>query len=108
MYAIKEFKTDKHHLEDQADFINESLWDKDKVLKLTFSNDLDDKTKKYNVQIILLKKENGKCTLKLKFHTTTIKLITLSLNYLNYSIANRIEYLISLLVNLIVHITNKR
>ena len=41
MYPIKGFKAYKHHWEDQAGFMDKSPWDKDKILKLTFSNDFD-------------------------------------------------------------------
>ena len=40
------FKAYKHHWEDQAGFVDKSPWDKDKILKLTFSNNFDDNKKR--------------------------------------------------------------
>ena len=50
------FKAYKHHWKDQAGFVDKSPWDKDKILKLTFSNNFDDNLNNFNVHITLLKK----------------------------------------------------
>ena len=66
MYPIKGFKAYKHHWEDQAGFMDKSPWDKDKILKLTFSNNFDVNIKELRCSNHSLKKENGKYTSRVK------------------------------------------
>ena len=60
------FKAYKHYWEDQAGFVDKSPWDKDKILKLTFSNNFDDNLKELQCSHHSLKKKNGKYTLRVK------------------------------------------
>ena len=56
----------KQHWEDKAGFMDKPPWDKDKILKLTFSTDFDNNLKELKFSNHSLKKENGKHTLRLK------------------------------------------
>ena len=78
MQPMKGFKAYKHHWEDQAGFMDKSPWDKDKILKLTFSNDFDDNIKELRCSNHSLKIENGKYILRVKVPYNTTSLITLN------------------------------
>ncbi len=62
----KGFKAYKKYWEDQASFMDQAPWHKDKVLKLTLSTDYGDNLKELQFSSHSLKKENGKHTLKVK------------------------------------------
>ena len=66
MFPIKGYKFYKQYWEDQAGFMDKPPWDKDKILKLTISNDFYDNLKELQFSNHSLKKENGKHTLRLK------------------------------------------
>ena len=90
MQPMKGFKAYKHHWEDQAGFVDKSPWDKDKILKLTFSNDFDENIKELQCSNHSIKKKNGKYTLRLKLHKITISLIILSMKQLELLLSRRI------------------
>ena len=46
--------------------MDQSPWDKDKILKLTFSNDFDENIKELQCSNHSLKRENGEYTLRAK------------------------------------------
>ena len=102
MYPIKGFKAYKHHWEDQAGFMDKSPWDKDKILKLTFSHDFDDNIKELQFSNHYLEKEKGKHTLRVKvpynhnepdhFELKSLELLGIQENW----------------NNVIVHFTSKR
>ena len=93
MQPMKGFKAYKHHWEDQAGFVDKSPWDKDKILKLTFSNDFDDNIKELQCSNQSLKKENGKYTLRVKvpynydeidhFKMKSLELLGIQENWIN-------------------------
>ena len=62
----KGFKAYKKYWEDQASFMDQAPWHKDKVLKLTLSTDYGDNLKELQFSTHSLKKENGKHTLTVK------------------------------------------
>ncbi len=66
MSKAKGLGTYKKYWENQAGFMDKSPWDKDKILKLTFSNDFDNNIKELQCSNHSLKKENGKYTLRVK------------------------------------------
>ena len=67
MFQPKGYKAYKQHWEDQAGFMDKSPWDQDKILKLIISTDFDSNLKELQFSNHLLKKENGKNTLRVKF-----------------------------------------
>jgi hypothetical protein len=66
LFPTKGYKVYKQHWEDQAGFMDKLPWDKDKILKLTISNDFYDDLKELQFSNHSLKKENGKHTLRVK------------------------------------------
>ncbi len=66
MFPSKGFNAYRQHWEDQASFMDQAPWDRDKILKLTISTDFDDNLKELQFSNHSLKKENGKNTVKLK------------------------------------------
>ena len=66
MFPSKGYKVYKQHWEEQGGFMDKSPWDKDKILKLTISNDFYDNLKDLQFSNHSLKKENGKHTLRVK------------------------------------------
>ena len=62
----KGFKSYKKYWEDQADFMDKAPWDKDKILKLTLKTTYDEKLKELQFSGHVIKKENGKHTLRVK------------------------------------------
>ena len=88
----KGFKAYKQHWEDQAGFMNKPPWNKDKILKLTISNDFYDHLKELQLSNHSLKVENGKHTLKVKvpynyyelddFELTSLELLGIPKNWL--------------------------
>ena len=59
--------------------MNKPPWDKDKILKLTISNNFDKNLKELQFSNHCLKKQNGKHTLKIKFPYNYYKLDKLQL-----------------------------
>ena len=66
MFPSKGFNAYRQHWEDQASFMDKAPWDRDKILKLTISNDFDDNLQELQFSNHSLKKENGKNTVRLK------------------------------------------
>jgi hypothetical protein len=66
MFPTKGYKAYKKHWEDQAGFMDKPPWDKDKILRLTISNDFCENLKELQFSNHSLKKENGKHTLRVK------------------------------------------
>ena len=60
------FKAYKKYWEDQASFMDQAPWHKDKILKLTLSTDFDDNIKELKFSNHSLKKEKSKHTLRVK------------------------------------------
>ena len=66
MFPRKGYKAYQQHWEDQASFMGKPTWDKDKILKLTISNNSYFKLKELQFSNHSLKKENGQHILRLK------------------------------------------
>ena len=62
MFPTKGYKVYKQRREDKAGFIDKSPWDKDKILKLTFTTNFDYNLKEIKISNHSLKKENRKQT----------------------------------------------
>ena len=65
MFQTKGYKAYKQHWEDQAGFMDKPPWNKDKVLKLTISNDFVENLQELQFSNHSLRKEKGKHTLKI-------------------------------------------
>ena len=66
MFPSKGLNAYKQHWEDQAGFMDKPPWNKEKILKLTISNDFADSLKELQFSNHSLKKKAGKYTLRLK------------------------------------------
>ena len=66
MFKNKGYKAYKQHWEGQAGFMDKPAWDQDKISKLTISIDFGLNLKELEFSNHLLKKENGKHTLRIK------------------------------------------
>ena len=90
MYPIKGFKAYKHHWEDQAGFMDKSLFDKDKIFKLTFSNDFDENIKELQWSNQSLKRE-WEIHIQNKVLYNYIQINYFEFKYLNYWNSRRNE-----------------
>ena len=92
MLQNKGYKAYKKHWENQANLMEKTPWNKDKILKLTISTDYDYNLKELQFSTHSLKKENGKQVLRLKvpynynelnnFELQTLKLLGINENWL--------------------------
>ncbi len=92
VFPTKGYKVYKQHWEDQAGFMDKPPWDKDKILKLTISNNSYFKLKELQFSNHSLKKENGQHTIRLKvpynyinidgFKLKTLELLGIQENWL--------------------------
>ena len=56
----------KEYWEDQASFMDQAPWNLQKILKLTFSNDFENKIEEFKFSTHSLSKENEQLVLRLK------------------------------------------
>ena len=66
MSNIQGIKNYKKYWEDQASFMDQSPWNLQKILKLTFSNDFEKNIDKFKFSNHSISKENGQLILRLK------------------------------------------
>ena len=88
----KGLETYKRYWEDHACFMDESAWNLQKILKLTFSNDFDKHIEELKFSNHSLTREGGQLTLRLKvpynyselddFEGKAIELLGIDKNYL--------------------------
>ena len=93
MFPTKGFNAYKQHWEDQAGFMDKPPWYKDKILKLTISNDFDNNPKEHQFSNHSFKKENGKYTLRWQmpynyyyldnFESNSLQLLSIQENWLS-------------------------
>ena len=92
MSKAKGLETYKKYWEDQASFMDESPWNQQKILKLTFSNDFEKNIEELKFSNHSLAREGGQLTLRLKvpynyselddFEEKAIELLGIDKNYL--------------------------
>ena len=92
MTKVKGLETYKKYWEDQASFMDQSPWNQQKILKLTFSNDFKNNIEELKFSNHSLAREGGQLTLRLKvpynyfelddFEGNAIKLLGIDKNYL--------------------------
>ena len=66
MSKVKGLQIYKNHWEDQVSFMDQSPWNRQKILKLTLSNDFKKDIEELQFSNHSLTKEGGKLTLRLK------------------------------------------
>ena len=74
MSNIQGIKNYKKYWEDQASFMDQSPWNLQKILKLTFSNDFENKIEELKFSTHSLLKENEQFILRLKVPFNYIEL----------------------------------
>ncbi len=92
MSKSKGFETYKEYWEDQANFMDQSPWNPQKILKLTLSNDFEKNIEELKFSDHSISKEDGKLILQLKvpynyselddFEGKAIELLGIDKNYL--------------------------
>ena len=95
----KRIETYKKYWEDQASFMDQAPWNLQKILKLTFSNDFENKIEELKFSTHSLSKENEQFILRLKvpynyfdldeFELKAIELLGIDKNWvINMSLEN--------------------
>ncbi len=104
MYDKKGFSTYKQYWEDQASFIDKSPWNKQKILKLSFSNEFENQIQELKPSNHSLSREGGQLTLRLKvpynyFEIDNFELIAIDLLGLKKNWLTNLELVSSLCTN---------
>ena len=99
MSKVKGLENYKKYWEDQASFMDQAAWNLQKILKLTFSNDFENKIEELKFSTHSLSKENEQFILRLKvpynyfdlddFELKALKLLGIDRNWvINMSLEN--------------------